>query len=142
MGVMDVPAFASSILYKIPAYGAFFYTLNCAMFGFSLMDSMMPLMLGTPSEKMPVVTDPIVDALFLGYSIVNVALGMLIYPMAFMNQQTVKHQQLGAAVFYIGFLPVMFLMLQGGMMGMQGVAMYVVMNGGLGAVSVINYMAL
>ena len=63
MGVMDVPAFASSILYKIPAYGAFFYTLNCAMFGFSLMDSMMPLMLGTPSEKMPVVTDPIVDAL-------------------------------------------------------------------------------
>lgn len=176
MGVMDVPVFASSILFKIPAFGALFYTFNCATFGLSLMDSMMPLMLGTTADMMPIVTNPVVDALFMGYAVgchppqtrvparavhafdacadhadhaavllpqvVNVAIAMLVYPMSFMNQETVKFQQLGAAVFYIGFLPIMYLMLQAGMMGMQGVAMYVVMNGALGVVSVVNYMAL
>ena len=69
MGVMDVPAFASSILFKIPAFGALFYTFNCATFGLSMMDSMMPLMLGTSADRMPIVTDPVVDALFMGYAV-------------------------------------------------------------------------
>ena len=69
-------------------------------------------------------------------------MAMLIYPMSFMNKETVKHQQLGAAVFYLGFLPVMFLMFQAGMMGIQGGGMDVAMNGALGVISVINYMAL
>ena len=69
MGVMDVPTFATSILFKIPAFGALFYTFNCASFGLSLMDSMMPLMLGTSDELMPLVTDPVVDALFMGYAV-------------------------------------------------------------------------
>ena len=141
-GIVDVPPFASHFLFKVPSLGAFFYTINCALFGFSLMDAMLVLMLGTPVDKLPMVTDPIVDALFLGYSVVNIAVGMVTFPMAFMNQATVKHQQLCAAVFYIGFLPIMALMFNAGMMGVNGVGMYVVMNGLLGGIAVYNYLQL
>ena len=65
-GVMDVPAFASGFMYKVPAIGAFIYTFNCALFGLGLMDSLLVIMMGTPIEKLPIVTDPITDALFLG----------------------------------------------------------------------------
>ena len=106
------------------------------------MDSMLPMMIGTAPEMMPIVTDPVVDALFLGYAVVNLAFALVLYPMSFMNKETIKHQQLCAAIFYLGFLIPMLLMFNAGMMGVQGVASYGVMNGALGLIALKNYMSL
>jgi len=138
MGLMDVPSFASSFLFKVPAFGALFYAFNTLSFGLGLMDAMLVPLMGTPVESLPIVTSSIVDALFTGFFETNIVIGILTYPFSFMNQETIKFQQTMAAVFYFAFLPVMFMMLHAGMMGLMGVGQYVVMNCAFGAVALYN----
>ena len=139
MGVMDVPSFAAGVAFKVPAYGCFFYTFNTLAFGLGLMDAMLVPMMGTPVESLPIVTSSICDALFCGYTVVNLVIALLVYPFSFMNKETVKFQQLVACVFYFGFLPVMAKMYFAGMMGMIGVGQYVVMNSIFGGFALANY---
>jgi len=138
MGLMDVPSFAAEFTFKVPAFAGIFYAFNTLAFSLGLMDAMLVPLLGTPVESLPIVTSSIVDALFMGFFVVNLLIGVLVYPFSFMNQETVKFQQKMAAAFYFGFLPVMYMMFSAGMMGAMGVGQYVVMNCIFGAFALYN----
>ena len=181
MGVMDAPSFASGIMFKLPFFALCFYTFNTATFGFSMMDAMLVPLMGVKVEMLPIVTGPVVDAMFLGYSVVNIVVAAFIYPYSFLTQvntqkdlrttlssrapstavinvrffaipshptpshrtqETVKYQQLIGALFFFGFLPIMFLFLKVGLLGMMGVVPYGLMNTAFGVICLMNYNAL
>lgn len=142
MGLMDPPAFASGIMFKIPFFVSVFYTFNTLTFGLSMMDSMLGPFMGVSDEMMPIVTGPVPDAMFLGYSVVNLIIAGYMYPYSFLPQQAVKGQQLLAAAFFIGFLPIMFIFFKVGLLGLMGFAPYFVMNCIFGIIALINYNAL
>ena len=142
MGIMDTPSFASGVMFKIPFYALIFYTFNTLTFGLSLMDSVLGPMMGVTEEMMPIVTGSVPDAMFLGYSVVNLVLAGFMYPYSFLPQEAVKGQQLLAALFFIGFLPIMFVFFNVGLLGLMGIVPYAVMNTALGVVALLNYQAL
>ena len=140
MGVMSAPDHSSSALVKVPFYGCCFYTVNTLMFGLGLMDSMLGPMMGTPEDKIDIVTSPICDALFCGFAVCNLVIALFVYPAT--TKADIKRQQGIFALYCFGFLPVMFMMLQAGMMGVTGIGQYVVMNSIFGAIGIFNYMKL
>ena len=127
---------AKTKLLKVPFYTSLFYTVNTLMFGLGLMDSMLVPLLGTPIDKVVIVTDPICDALFCGYAVVNLCVALFVYPRG--TSAEIKTQQQIFALYSFGFLPVMVQMYFAGMMGVMGVGQYVVMNSVFGGIALYN----
>lgn len=97
MGIMDTPSFAAGFIFKVPFYALIFYAFNTLTFGLSMMDSMLGPLMGVTDEMMPIVTGPVPDAMFCGYSVVNVVLAGFMYPYSFLPQVAVKGQQVCSA---------------------------------------------
>ena len=105
MGIMATADHTKSTLIKMPFYTSIFYTFNTLMFGLGLADTMYVPMLGTPPDKLFIVTDPICDALFCGYAVVNLCVALFVYPRG--TSAEIKTQQQIFALYSFGFLPVM-----------------------------------
>ena len=119
MGLMDVPN-QYGLMMKIPFYAMVFYTFNTLAFAAGLMDSMLVPMMGTKAEVVDIVTGPILDGVFVGFTLCNGVIAALIYPMG--DKATVKFQQLVTACFMFGFYAVMYFFYSSGMLGIQGIA--------------------
>ena len=136
MGIMATADHTKSTLIKMPFYTSIFYTFNTLAFGLGLMDSMLVPMLGTPIDKVIIVTDPICDALFCGYAVVNLCVALFVYPRG--TSAEIKTQQQIFALYSFGFLPVMVMMYFAGMMGVAGVGQYIAMNSVFGGIALYN----
>ena len=121
-----------------PFYIVCFYTVNTFVFGLGLMDSMLETMLGTPAEMVPEVTKPLMDAMFFGFGVCNVAIAALLYPVS-TDKAVLKFQNLVFTLFMLGFLPVLVLFFNEGMMGVTGAGQYAVMNGLAACIGLYNY---
>ena len=138
MGVMAAPAVKITGLLMAPFYIVLFYTVNTFVFGLGLMDSMLETMLGTPAEMVPEVTKPLMDAMFFGFGVCNVAIAALLYPVS-TDKAVLKFQNLVFFLFMLGFLPVLVLFYNEGMMGVTGAGQYAVMNGLAACIGLYNY---
>ena len=118
MGIIDVPT-EYGLMMKIPFYAMVFYTFNTLAFATGIMDSMLVPMMGTKPEVLDIVTGPILDGVFIGFTLCNAVIAALIYPMG--DKATVKFQQLVTACFMFGFYVVMYFFYVSGMLGMMGI---------------------
>ena len=119
MGIIDVPT-TYGFMMKLPFYAMVFYTVNTFMFAVGLMDTMLVPMMGTKEEMVSVVTSPLLDGCFFGFTLCNATIAALIYPMG--STAVVKFQQLVTACFMFGFYIIMYFFYNAGMMGVPGVA--------------------
>lgn len=106
---------------KFPAYMVWFFAINGFTFASGMMDSMIPTMMGTSAEMMPIMTGPVGDFTFLSNSIGNVALGYMFY----------KYVEIDAkltfavfSIFTAVWMPLMYFMYTSTIIGVPGLAQY------------------
>ena len=111
-----------SWLIKYPAYLSFFFAFNGFSFASGAMDSMIPMMMGTTEEWLPIITGPFGDFCFISNSIANMGIG-------FLWLELIKTGDLRTAftIFMIvlaAWIPLLGFMFVNGIMGVPGVAQY------------------
>ena len=105
----------------LPAYLVWFFAANGFMFASGIMDSMIPMMMGTGREILPIMIGPVGDFAFLSNSIGNTALGFMFYKHVEVDPKTTF---LVFSIFNAVWLPLMYYMYTTTIIGLPGLAQY------------------
>jgi len=128
-----------SWLFMVPAFAMGFYAVNQWSFATGLMDPMIPFLLGTSEEYIPIITGPIGKSLWLSNAFALTALCYLFLPSTGLPPKTTFQ---GYFLVQLPWLPLLVYMYATGILGVMGIAQFGSFATTVTALSVYTYLKL